>query len=204
LTKFLDQTEPVIVLVGHIIPGEPTRHQLLVSPGSVVDYPDELHSLLVYLQTPRCLSEVLAWVQEAGGEASDVQKLLDAGRLRQVPPGPSEASLDAFKGLRLVPMGYRVQESEGGSVVYIGATEDATAVLAISWLLAAALDESPDHDDFPSTIRQFAAEAGVRGDQTIRLGLTDLDGLLAHGLARFEVQAKPSGLWSRIRSRMSV
>ncbi|MBE4719519.1 hypothetical protein [Pseudarthrobacter sp. AB1] len=207
MAQFVDQDEPVIMLVGQILTEESVEDgssfKLLVAENTVVEVPGLLRDFLTYLETPRYESDVLSWVADAGGSASDVKKLVDAGRLRRVPQGPSESALNAFAGLRLVPMCYRVRVSEsGGSVVYVGHTPDATAVQPISWLLAEALRDPRDGEDFPSAVRRLAADSGLRMDQTVRLALSDLDGLLAHKLARLGLvkPAQREGLASRLRA----
>lgn len=208
MASFLDQTEPVVVLVGLLLPYDQAESnnspvEVLVGDNEVVEAPRELAVFLDYVTTPRLRSEVVRWVDGAGGSEDDLDMLISAGRLLQVgPAGSSGGLIDSFAGLRVVPMGFPVDVPDTtDEVVLVSPEEDSTkAVWPISWLLAAAMWEpelaedlpsaarriAPRHRDVPSVVPTDTRSHDLTEAQIDRLALFGLDGLLAVRLARLE------------------
>lgn len=190
MARFLDQSEPVVVLVGMVIPGESIDGDVLVlvEQERTVAAPRELAEFLSYVTAPRRMSELKNWVQEAGGTESDIGKLVRSGRLLQVEPGSGGEVLRAFAGMRVVPLGFPVEvPGASGDVVYIGPDERSTQVRPVSSLLAATMWEQQNGEDLPATVARLVADADLGPDEAGRLVLNGLDALLALGLARLEV-----------------
>lgn len=190
MARFLDQPEPVIALVGMVIPDESSDGDVLVltEEDQVVGAPRELAEFLSYVTAPRRMGELVSWVQGVGGSESDIRQLVRSGRLLQAGPGSAEEVLAAFAGLRVVPMGFPVDvPGAAGDVVYIGPDEGSTQVRPVSALLGSAMWEQQAGEDLPSTTARLTADTGLSHDEASRLVLNGLDALLALRLARLEV-----------------
>lgn len=85
MARFLDQPEPVIALVGMVIPDESSDGDVLVltEEDQVVGAPRELAEFLSYVTAPRRMGELVSWVQGVGGSESDIRQLVRSGRLLQ-------------------------------------------------------------------------------------------------------------------------
>lgn len=193
MVRIVDQEEAVLILAGYVLPeitdSSDKSFQFQLAKESVATVPGKLREFFSYMTTPRFRADVYLAISNAGGNISDVDQMISQGLIRVVSPGHNDASLDSLAGLRLVPLGYKVDHPHldgEESIVYVGNSAEATKVCAISALLASVLWDDEDAEDFPSTVRRLGLEAGWRSDVAIRLALSDLDGLLAHGLARWD------------------
>lgn len=196
--RLVDQDKPILVFAGHVLPGDSNDSdelfQVKLAKDFVVTLPVKIRGFFTFMATPQYRDDVYIAIANAGGNISDVDRMLETDLIRVVPPGHNDISLDALSGIKLVPIGFKVKLpkiDEASSLVYVGHSEDATKVCPISTLLASVLWESEQKEDFPNAVRRLGIEAGLRGDIVIRLALSDLDGLLSHGLARWENLVEP-------------
>lgn len=204
MVRIINQTEPVVVLAGHVLPDELSdvqgSFQVLIRDDIVVDSPAMLRDFLIYISTPRLRSQVLDRISSEGGTEQDLDQLILSGRVLELPVGGPAAQLSAFSGVRLVPMGFPVDFPwSSGAVVYIGPDERSTQVLPVSPLLGSAMWEQRAGEDLPSTTARLTADTGLSHDEASRLVLHDLDALLHHKLARLEVVESGTPL-KRLRS----
>lgn len=192
MARVIGQTEPVVVLVGHVL-GESLSDgqgscQVLLRGDVVVDVPTELRDFLVYISTPRLRSQALDRISREGGEPEDLDALITSGRARELPNGDPAAQLDALAGVRLMPMGHPVRVSEpDGAVVWVGHTPESTALLPVARFAAALMWEAEDHEDLPETVARLQRLSAATLDRVARLCLGDLDSLLGNQLARLEL-----------------
>jgi hypothetical protein len=198
MVRFINQDEPVLVFTGYILPKKPHQpegfFQVKLAKDFVVTLPVKIQDFFTFMAAPQYRADVYIAIASAGGNISDVDRMLATDLIRVVSPTDNDVSLDALSGLHLVPIGYKVnlQETEAPStLVYVGHGEDATKVCPIYPLLASVLWEAEDDEDFPSAVRRLGVEADLRSDVAIRHALLDLDGLLANGLARWENLVEP-------------
>lgn len=197
MVRLVDQDEPVLVFTGYVLPELSKERtgtfQVKMAKDSVVTLPVKIQEFFSFMATPRLREDVYIAIANAGGNIADVDRMLETDLIRVVPPGQTDLSLDALVGLKLIPMGFKVNkqdENENSIVVYVGGSEDATDVFPISTLLADILWDDVD-EDFPASVRRIGLESGWRSDIAIRLALADLDGLLGHGFARWENLLEP-------------
>lgn len=204
MARVIDQAEPVVVLVGHVLRDEFSDAQgscqVLIHDDLVIDAPALLRDFLVYISTPRLRSQALDRISSEGGTEQDLDKLILSGRVLELPGGEPSAQMSAFSGVRLVPMGFPVDfPGSSGAVVYIGPDERPTQVLPVSPLLGSAMWEQQAGEDLPSTTARLTADTGLSHDEASRLILMDLHALLALRLARLEVVGSGT-LLKRLRS----
>lgn len=191
MARVIDQAEPVVVLVGHVLRDEFSDAQgscqVLIHDDLVVDAPAKLRDFLVYISTPRLRSQALDRISSEGGTEQDLDQLILSGRVLELPGGEPAAQLSAFSGVRLMPMGYPARVSEpDGAVVWVGHTPEATALLPISHVAAVLMWEAEDHEDLPATVQRLQSSFQAESERVTRLALGDLDGLLGNHLARLE------------------
>lgn len=192
MARVIDQVEPVVVLVGHVLgdslSDDAGSCEVLIHDDVVVDAPAELREFLLYISTPRLRSQALERVSSEGGTPDDLDVLIASGRARELPIGDPVSQLSALAGLRLMPMGHPVHVSEPeGEVVWVGHTPESTALLPISSVAAALMWEAEDQEDIPATVERLRRSHEAALEQVARLSLGDLDGLLGNHLARLEL-----------------
>lgn len=189
MSHFLDHNEPVIALIGSVIPDDSGDGDVLLleEQDRAVRVPGELGEFLAYVTAPRSMTEVASWIHAAIGSEPDIERLVRSGRVLLVTPGSASETLKAFTGLRAVPLGFRVDvPGASGKVAYIGPEEGSTQVRPVSALLGDALWGQSAGEDLPSTAARLAEGTDLNPDQVGRLALSGLDALLALGLARLE------------------
>lgn len=198
MVRLVDQDEPVLVFTGYVLPEfshKPSdKIRVKMTKNSIVTLPAKIHDFFSFMTTPQYKDDVYIAIANAGGNISDVDRMLETALIRVVPPGHNDISLYALSGLKLVPIGYKVTLPEiavSSSRVYIGHREDQNVVCSISPLLAAVLWDAEEDEDFSDAVRRLGVEAGLRDDIAIRQALSDLDELLGHGLARWENLTDP-------------
>lgn len=195
MARVIDQLEPVVVLVGHVLSDklgdrEDGSCQVLVQDDLVVDAPSILRDFLIYISTPRLRSQAVERLANEGCEAGDLDGLIASERVRELPSGDPSVQLRALAGVRLIPMGHPARVSAPESaVVWVGHTPNATALLPVSGAVAALMWEAEDHEDLPATVQRLARSLGGSLEDFARLCLVDLDGLLGNQLARLELLA---------------
>lgn len=221
MVRYVDQDEPVMVLVSSILPTEDTQHSfsVMLAEDNVVEVPAAQRELFDYLRAGQLYSDSLQWVTSRGGNEKTITGLVKAGHVRILPPGPSPEMLSALNGLRLVPLGVKVEVPDLlSNLVAIGKDSSTTDPVFPSWLLGAVLWESQAGEDFPHAVRRLGKRqpptdgmdsrekdlfGGVLSEaQMIRMSFTWLDVLLSEGLVRFEqVEAPTKNLFSKLLGR---
>lgn len=198
MVKLVDQDKPVLVFTGYVLPEdskEPSdTFQVKLAKDFTVTLPVKIREFFSFVATPRYKDDVYIAIANAGGNIADVDRMLETDLIRAVPPGHNDTSLYALSGLKLVPIGHKVKLPEtavSSNLVYVGDREDSSSVCPVSPLLASILWEAEEDEDFPDAVRRLGVEAGLRDDIAIRLVLSDLDGLLGYGLARWESLVEP-------------
>lgn len=142
MVRYIDQDEPVVVLVSSILPTEDTQNSfsVMLSEDNIVEMPAAQRELFDYLRTGQLYSDALHWATSRGGSEKTITDLVKAGHVRILPPGPSSEMLSALKGLRLVPLGVKVEVPDLlSSLVAIGKDTSSTDPVLPSWLLGAVL-----------------------------------------------------------------
>lgn len=186
MVKFIGLREPTIFRLGHLPDSElsPGEGVLQLSSEDTISLPDSLWEFFSFLTTPRRLSEVMSWIQEAGGSAKDVEDLLIKGYLRASDPQDMRETLLTFHDARLVLSGIVLEEKE--DVVWL--TQGGySRIFPVSPLLLNAMMDQLDGEDFPQTISRLTQEDLVTQPERIRRCLLDLDILLGNSLAYFEL-----------------
>lgn len=167
-------SEPAYIVVGAVLPDDGSGEvRLLVSPDTVLAYPEDLRPLITYLSVLRSRSELLEQLPAWGAEPSDLDDLVQAGVLLELPTtegGVREA---------VSPLAVRI------------AADAAPAFDGKSWLLrlpsgrsvgisvaTAAVLDAPTVRSLATGVRVIAEGLPVPEDDLWRSVLHDLTGIL--------------------------
>ena len=114
MAKFTGHREPTIFHLGFLPDPEliPGKGVLQLAPDITIPLPDSLWEFFSFLARPRLISEVMTWIEGAGGSARDVEDLLIKGYLRVSAPQDMRETLLSFHNVRLVLSGTILEEGE--------------------------------------------------------------------------------------------
>lgn len=170
-------SEPAYTVVGAVLPDDGSGEvRLLVSPESILAYPEEARALLTYLSVLRSRSELLEQLPVWGAEPSDLDELVEAGILLHLPATESGVR-EAVTGLSVRITAEAAPAPDGRSWLLrlsSGRTVD------ISVTTAAVLD-APTVRSLGAGVKAVAEATSVSEDDLWRSVLHDLTGILTTG-----------------------
>ncbi len=169
--------EPAYVLLGGLVPDDGSGAvRVLRSGESVVEYPSDAAEAAAYFSRLRSRSDAVAAVTSWGGDAADLDALVDDGTLVCLPAG-DESRVRAV----LAPLGVLVPSpatlADDGLTVWLTLPDGRRA--GISTLTAAVL--SAAEAGVGAGVRMVADGAGLDSDAVWRSTVHDLTTVLSTG-----------------------
>jgi hypothetical protein len=193
MVDIIGQAEPVLMLIGQLIPGdfkEDEDREILLSPGSKAKAPAESVEFLEWITTPRLHSEVVARLPEWDSTEEDLHETVRVGTLLALEPGSPTQLLSRFKGFVVEPIGTPEKLDGADNLTFVKAEEGSAESFPVTNLLASVIWEHKPGEDFPTAVRRLGI--GLDQDVMARKAFYGLSGLLELRLARIGIAKRPS------------